>query len=163
MATAALSLQLTATARPAVWDALSSDPRVLGWRAWRRKKGAGYWVMRWATKLARVFDCEVTNPNGLEDCGTVETEAEVQDLCRLLYREGGRRWAVTYEPIVTGRVYGPRTECRAEGDRRFDPFGVFDFSATAGIDRQASRVLVKVSDLRRLIALADEVARKATP
>jgi hypothetical protein len=147
MATAALQLS-KATTRPAAWDALVSRPpeELAGWRVWRRRKGAGYWLMRWATKLARRFDPEVTNPNGLEDCGTVKTVEECEDLCRIAYKEGGGKWAVTYEPVMVGRVHALKTQMRAKGDRRFDPFKVFDFSATEAVREQARHRLISVEE-----------------
>jgi hypothetical protein len=151
MATAALQLSEART-RPAAWDALVSHPpeELAGWRVWRRRRGAGYWLMRWATKLARRFDPEVTNPNGMEDCGTVATVEECEDLCRIAFKAGGGKWAVTYEPVIVGRVHALSTQMSAKGDRRFDPFKVFDFSATDAVKEQARHVLVSVDDLKQL-------------
>jgi hypothetical protein len=137
-----------------------------------RPKGAGYYILRYATRLAR-FSWEVerrlgrkdlppkpTNPNGLEEAGTVATEDEAQDLCRIIHRATKGRYAVTYTPLVVGRVY-PFESVMAAGDRYFDPFKEFDFSATDAVKEQAKHVLVSVDDLKQLTSLTD--TRKPTP
>jgi hypothetical protein len=159
MAASALQLEgARAAAEPAEWEALVLAPpeELAGWRVWRRRKGPGYRLMRWATKLSRFLDglrhgghSDVVNPNGLQDVGTVRTREEARDLCRIAH-EGGK-WAVTYEPVMVGRVHPLRTEL-ARGDRRFDPFKVFDFSATDAVREQARHALVDAERFERLLA-----------
>jgi hypothetical protein len=117
-----------------------------------RRKGAGYWLMRLATRLARLLGADVSNPNGIEEAGTFWTEDEAQDLCRIIYRETGGAYAVTYDPVLVGRAYGVKSviaprDCRW---RTFDPFKAFDFSATDAVKEQARHVLVSVADLEEI-------------
>jgi hypothetical protein len=162
MATAALQLEgARATVEPVEWEALALLPpeELAGWRVWRRQKGPGYWLMRYATKLARRLDADVVNPNGLQDCGTVRTREEARDLCRIAHKAGGGRWAVTYEPVMVGRVHSLRTELN-RGDRRFDPFKVFDFSATEAVREQARSVLVDAEEMRALVEQGRRLTKK---
>lgn len=161
MSTAAIHLESArASHEPVEWDALALVPpeELAGWRVWRRKKGPSYWLMRYATKVSRWLDelrtgepSDIVNNNGLQDCGTVKTREEARDLCRAAYKEGGGRWAVTYEPVMVGRVHSLKTEM-AKGDRRFNPFRVFDFSATEAVKEQARYVLVDSERLKRMSA-----------
>lgn len=139
--------------RPASWDVLMPDDGsgVL-WQVWMRRKGPGYWLMRYATRLARLLGAPVTNPNALEDGGTFKTEGEARDLCRIAHGRTGGRYAVTYTPVLVGRAY-PLTPVVAAGDRYFDPFKVFDFSATDAVREQARHVLVSVDELDELRAI----------
>lgn len=148
-----------ASAEPVEWEALASVPpeELAGWRVWRRQKGPGYWLMRWATRVSRLLDglwhgrpSDIVNNNGLQDVGTVRTREECRDLCRIAYKRGGGRWAVTYEPVMVGRVHSLETELN-RGDRRFDPFRVFDFSATEAVKEQARHTLVETDLLQRLL------------
>src|SRR5919205_6107 len=151
---AALAERLTrANVRPAEWDALMPDDggRV-PWQVWMRRKGAGYWLMRWATRLARRLGADVSNPNGIEEAGTFWTEAEAQDLCRIIHQVTGGRYAVTYDPVIVGRAY-PLKSLIAPRDERlkpFDPFKTFDFSATDAVNEQARHVLVSVDELEKI-------------
>jgi hypothetical protein len=161
MATVAAKLESQVTTRPAEWDVLMpSEGERVPWQVWTRRKGAGYWLMRWATKLCaavvrveRIFGRDVpdapSNPNGLEEPATFWTEEEAKDLCRIIYQRFGGRMAVTYGPLVVGRVH-PFEYVKAVGDRPFDPFKAFDFSATDAVKEQARHVLVPVDDVRDL-------------
>jgi hypothetical protein len=155
MAEAVERLAHLASARPAAWDTLlPSDPEVK-WQVWTREKGPGYWLMRYATRLARLLGANVTNPNALEDGGTFHTEDEARELCRLLHEKTRGRYAVTYAPVVLGRAY-PVERVVCKGDRYFDPFRRFDYSATEDVKEQARYALV---DLERLAALEAKIER----
>lgn len=119
------------------------------WQVWTRKKGPGYWLMRWATKVSRLLGADVSNPNGIEEPATFWTEEEAKDLCRLIHQRFGGRYAATYGPVVVGRVH-PFESVKAVGDKRFDPFQAFDFSATDAIREQARHVLISVDTLEQL-------------
>ena len=68
MATAAIHITSPATVRPVEWDALMpSEGERIPWQVWTRKKGPGYWLMRWATKVSRLLGADVSNPNGIEE------------------------------------------------------------------------------------------------
>jgi hypothetical protein len=171
MATAAARLSSPARTRPTAWDALmpSEEGERIPWQVWMRRKGAGYWLMRWATKLCRLtvkverllgrdVPDAPPNPNGLEEPATVWSEDEAKDVCRIVYRNFGGRVAVTYGPLLVGRVH-PFAHVKAGGDRRFkvgrsfNPFETYDFSATDAVKEQATRVLVDVSYLDELRAI----------
>jgi hypothetical protein len=152
MAASAAHLERSATARPAEWGALMPSDEGGPWQVWMRKKGAGYWLMRWATRLARLLGADVSNPNGLEEAGAVETEDEARDLCRLIHQKTGGRYAVTYDRVVVGRVF-PVESLIAPLDRgwgSYDPFRAFDFSATDAVREQARHELVDAGELARL-------------
>lgn len=143
---ATVAAQLERTARPAEWDVLMpAEGEPVPWQVWTRRKGAGYWLMRWATRLARLLGADVSNPNGIEEAGAFWTEDEAKDLCRLIHRQTGGRYAVTYGPVVVGRVH-PLKAVKAVGDKRFAPFKVFDFGATAAVKEQARHILVRVEE-----------------
>jgi hypothetical protein len=155
MAATVAQLDRARTARPKAWDTLLPSEEGGPWQVWVRRKGPGYWLMRYATRLSRLLGEDVSNPNGMEEGGTVETEDEARDLCRIIYERAGGRYAVTYTPLVVGRVY-PFEGVLAAGDkrfkppRRFDPFKVFDFSATDAVREQARHVLISVDELREI-------------
>lgn len=162
------------TARPAAWDALMPEEgERIPWQVWMRWKGSAYWVHRWATKLAR-FTAEVErrlgrdvpqpvgNPNGLEEPATVWTEEEAKDLCRLIYREYGGRMAVTYGPLLVSRVH-PFRSVKAVGDKKFDPFRVFDFSATEAVKEQARHMLITVDEYEEVRAILTGALKKPEP
>src|SRR5687767_5817819 len=122
MATAAERLSSPARTRPAEWDVLMpSDGGPVPWQVWTRWKGSGYWLMRWATKLCRaavwierhVLGRDVpdapSNPNGLEEPAAFWSEEEAKDLCRIIHQRYGGRMAVTYGPVVVGRVHPLQT------------------------------------------------------
>ena len=144
-----------ATTRPAEWDVLLPDEgERVPCQVWMRRKGPGYWLMRWATRLARLLGADVSNPNGIEEAGTVETEEEAKDLCRIIYQKTGGRYAVTYDPVIVGRVF-PLEAVIAPHDRRwrpFDPFKVFDFSATEAVKEQARHKLITVDEWKEMQA-----------
>jgi hypothetical protein len=163
-----------ATVRPAEWDALMPDDgERIPWQVWMRWKGSGYWIHRWATKLARftsrveralgreVPPC-IGNPNGLEEPATVWTEGEAQDLCRLIRQKYGRRMAVTYGPLLVGRVH-PFESVKAVGDQKFDPFGVYDFSATDAVNKQARHMLITVEEYEQTRAILTGALAKPEP
>jgi len=143
------ALRLTAEARPVGWAALLPYDGEQGtlWQVWMRERGAGYWLLRWATRLANLLrrSAPLSNPNGLEDGGTYRTLEEAEDFCRIVHRDTGGRKAVTISPVVVGRAFPVRPE-RARGDRPFDPFTVFDFSATEAVKEQARHVLITVEE-----------------
>jgi hypothetical protein len=104
----------------------------------------------------------VSNPNGIEEAAAFWTEEEARDLCRLIYEQTGGAYAVTYGPVVVGRVH-PLTSVPAIGDKRFDPFAAFDFSATEAVKEQARHVLVSVDDLRQLTSDLTGIRDTARP
>lgn len=132
------------------------------WQVWTREKGPGYWLMRWATKVSRLLGADVSNPNGIEEPAAFWTEEEAKDLCRLIHQRFEGRYAVTYGPVVVGRVH-PFESVKAVGDKRFDPFKVFDFSATDAVKEQARHVLVSVDTLQEITAALTDAQRQTRP
>lgn len=170
MATTAAQLESARATAPAEWTYLPPWDGEQGtlWQVWGRPKGPAYWLMRYATRasnflirlerrLGRDVE-EITNPNGLEDFGTVETEERARDLGRIIYAERKGRYSVTYTPVMVGRVY-PMEPVLAAGDKRFDPFRVFDFSATDAVREQARHVLVDAREFARLKSMDELVPR----
>lgn len=152
-----------ATSRPVEWDALMPEEgERIPWQVWTRKKGPGYWLMRWATKVSRLLGEDVSNPNGIEEPATFWTEEEAKDLCRIIHRETKGRYAVTYGPVVVGRVH-PLKSVKAVGDKRFDPFKTYDFSATDAVKEQARHILVDVEDWRRILSDLTDIRDIARP
>jgi hypothetical protein len=150
-----------ATTRPAEWDALLPSEEGGPWQVWMRKKGPGYWLMRWSTRLARLLGADVSNPNGIEEGGVVETEDEARDLCRIIYRATQGRYAVTYDRIIVGRVFSVKSVIAPRDQRwgTFDPFKVFDFSATEAVKEQAKHELVSVDLMNEVRAILSGALR----
>jgi hypothetical protein len=146
VATEAQRLTLAPAARPVEWDAIMPADPAVKWQVWMREKGPGYWLMRYATRLARCLGANVTNPNALEDGGAFDTEDEARELCRIVFERTRGRYAVTYTPLVIGRAY-PVERVMCKGDRYFDPFKRFDYSATEDVKRQARYALVDLAEL----------------
>jgi len=142
------ALQLKANARPVSWATLPLYDGEAGtlWQVWMRDRGPGYWLMRLAAKLSNLLSAEpISNPNGLEDGGIYPSIEQAEDFCRIVHRETGGRKAVTVSPVVVGRAF-PVRPVFAKGDRRFDPFSVYDFSATEAVKEQARHILVPVDE-----------------
>lgn len=175
MVAQAAKLERARTARPTEWDALMPYDGERGtlWQVWMRRKGLAYWVMRYAAKLARLC-CRieralgrdappsVINPNALEDGGTFATEDEAKDLCRIYEAKYPGWYALTYTPVLIGRAYRPEP-VQAAGDRYFDPFMTFDFSATDAVKEQANHILLSVDDARRIASRLTGITEMAEP
>jgi hypothetical protein len=156
-----------AAVEPAEWSALYPDDPDTKWQVWYRETGPGYWLMRYAARLANLLcrvegalgreaPAAVANPNALEDGGTWHTREDAREVCRIVYAHFGGRVAVTYTPVLLGRGY-PLKRVTAAGDRYFDPFKVFDFSATDAAKEQVRSVLV---DERQLQALHEALGER---
>src|SRR5688500_4534276 len=106
MATVATRLDARASAAPAEWAVLPAWDGEAGtlWQVWMREKGAAYWLMKGAVKVANFIGplearlrgkkwVEITNPHALEDGGTYAERHGAEDRCRIAYRESGGRKA----------------------------------------------------------------------
>lgn len=168
---ATIAAHLKSSARPVEWDTLLPSEQGVPWQVWVRSKGSGYWVFRWATKLARITSRleralgrrvpdVISNPNGLEEPVAVESEVEAREAAKLFYEVYGGRVAVTYGPVVVGAVH-PLESVPAVGDKPFDPFRTYDFSSTAAVRERSRLALVDVRELYRLRELDEWVPRLA--
>lgn len=171
----AVATRLDAQARtpPAEWALLPPYDGEAGtlWQAWARERGPGYWLMRYATRLAnhinrvegvlrrRPFQ-RITNNNALEDGGTYQTRGEAEDYCRIVRRDTQGRKRATISPVIVGRAYSVE-RVQAAGD--FDPFKTFDFSATEAVKEQARHVLVSVDTLNEITAALTNARNRARP
>lgn len=139
--------------RPAEFDGYA-DGQVL-WQVWAREKGAAYFIMRWAAKLSRLFHSDVTNQNGLEDCGTWDSEGKAKEVCHAIVKNSQGRKAVTYRPVFVNQGY-PFTRCPAKGERHFNPFQLWEYRPPMMEARTQARFrLVDSTHLRASIEAAD--------
>ncbi len=107
---AAIFEQSALAYRPAELDRTEVYPAEDGqalFQVYKRERGPGYWLLRWACKLARALGHpEVTNPNGVERQGLWDSEEKAQAECFWLKEASGGRAAVGYEKVLVNRTTG---------------------------------------------------------
>jgi hypothetical protein len=109
--------------RPAELDRSEVYPATDGqglFQVYKREMGPGYWVLRYACRLARLLQhvewwlrstpeeerFEVTNPNGVERQGLWVLEEKAQAECFWLKSVSRGRAAVGYEKVLVNRTTG---------------------------------------------------------